>query len=94
MAEVFYLVRSRQDGRYLTARPEALAEGQPGYLLLFQEHFEALTYLNTHAPGVSDRFSVESLPSSQVGAVLKRWGFGGVGIVRDPLIPNVQFMVP
>lgn len=42
-SEVYYLVRSKADGRYLAALPnrEAL-----GYLLLFRENFDALSYLN------------------------------------------------
>jgi hypothetical protein len=89
-SEVYYLVRSQADGRYLTARPNN-AEGL-GYLLLFRENFDALSYLNTHAQGLANRFSVESIPGSQIGNLLKRWGFSGVGIVSDPLIPKIEFL--
>ncbi|BAZ52477.1 hypothetical protein NIES4103_51380 [Nostoc sp. NIES-4103] len=89
LSEVYYLVRSKTDGRYLTARPSAEASG---YLLLFRENFDALSYLNTHAPDVANRFAVESIPGTQLGSLLKRWGFGGVGIVSDPLLPKVEFL--
>ncbi|QSJ17069.1 hypothetical protein JYQ62_36385 [Nostoc sp. UHCC 0702] len=89
LSEVYYLVRSKADGRYLTARPSAEASG---YLLLFRENFDALSYLNTHAADVANRFAVESIPGTQLGSLLKRWGFSGVGIVSDPLLPKVEFL--
>ncbi|NJM69310.1 MAG: hypothetical protein HC862_03235 [Scytonema sp. RU_4_4] len=88
-SEVYYLVRSKADGRYLLARSNPEANG---YLLLFREHFDALSYLNTHAGEVANRFAVESVPGSQIGALLKRWGFSGVGIVSDPLLPKIEFL--
>ncbi|ARV60902.1 hypothetical protein BZZ01_21820 [Nostocales cyanobacterium HT-58-2] len=88
-SEVYYLLRSKADGRYLAALPDREALG---YLLLFREHFDALSYLNTHAAEVANRFAVESLPGSQVGGLLKRWGFSGVGIVSDPLLPKIEFL--
>jgi hypothetical protein len=36
--------------------------------------------------------TVESIPGPQVGSLLKRWGFAGVGIVNDPLLPKVEFL--
>ncbi|HIK03786.1 MAG TPA: hypothetical protein IGS40_03570 [Trichormus sp. M33_DOE_039] len=89
LSEVYYILRSQADGRYLTARP---GEDASVYLLLFRENFDALSYLNTHAPEVVNRFAVESLPSTQLGSLLKRWGFTGVGIVTDPLLPKVDFL--
>lgn len=89
LSEVYYLVRSQSDGRYLTARPNAEASG---YLLLFRENYDALSYLNTHAAEVANRFAVESIPGTQVGNLVKRWGFSGVGIVTDPLLPKVEFL--
>ncbi|MBD2163407.1 hypothetical protein H6G04_03215 [Calothrix membranacea FACHB-236] len=89
LSEVYYLVRSKSDGRYLTARPDAETSG---YLLLFKEHFDALSYLNTHAAEVANRFAVESIPGTQVNNLLKRWGFYGIGIVTDPLLPKVEFL--
>ncbi|MTJ10819.1 MULTISPECIES: hypothetical protein [unclassified Anabaena] len=86
---VYYIIRSRTDGKYLTARVD---DGTSGYLLLFKEDFEALSYLNTHAADLASRLTVESVPSTQVGGLLKRWGFAGVGIVNDPLLPEIEFL--
>ncbi|AFY35162.1 hypothetical protein [Calothrix sp. PCC 7507] len=91
LSEVYYLLRSKSDGRYLTARPNAEASG---YLLLFPEDFDAMSYLNTHAAEVAHRFAVESISGTQVVSLLKRWGFSGVGIVTDPLLPKVNFLQP
>ncbi|MDZ7958509.1 MAG: hypothetical protein RMY34_11630 [Aulosira sp. DedQUE10] len=91
LSEVYYLVRSKSDGRYLTARPN---DETSGYLLLFKENFDALSYLNTHAGEVANRFSVEFIPGTQVNNLLKRWGFSGIGIVTDPLLPKVEFLQP
>jgi hypothetical protein len=60
---------------------------------LFKEHYDALSYLNTHAAGVSDRFSVESIPATQLKSIMQRWGFKGLGLVQDPLEPQIQFLV-
>ncbi len=89
LSEVYYLLRSKADGRYITARPD---EDASGYLLLFRENFDALSYLNTHAPDVANRFAVESIPGTQLGSLLKRWGFVGVAMVTDPLLPKVDFL--
>lgn len=99
LSQTYYLVRSRQDGQYLVVRPRLKSEPtdskQPpeqGFLLMFSEHADALSYLNTHGGQVADRFSVESIPSTQVGSLLKRWGFSGIGVVQDPLIPHIEFL--
>jgi len=89
-SESFYLIRSKLDGKYLVAHPKT-KEGM-GYLILFKEHFDALSYLNKYAEDVRDRFSVESLPGSQLKSLVKRWEFEGVGIVEDPLLPRIEFL--
>ncbi|WP_346016564.1 hypothetical protein [Chroococcidiopsis sp. CCMEE 29] len=95
LSQVYYLVRSRSDGRYLVAHPRTDSEsGESRYLLMFREHFEALSYLNTHGLDVAERFAVESVPATQIGSLLKRWGFTGVGIVQDPLLPKIEFFSP
>ena len=88
-SQVYYLVRSQADGRYLAARSDM--EGS-SYILLFREHFEALSYLNTHAGDLANRLAVESIPGSQLRGLLKRWGFVGMGIVTDPLLPKIEFL--
>ena len=86
---IYYIIRSRSDGKYLTARVD---DDTSGYLLLFKEDFEAMSYLNTHAADLANRLTVEPLASNQIGSLLKRWGFAGVGIVNDPLLPEIEFL--
>ena len=94
-SQIYYLILSRADGRYLVAKPNtATQETGAGYLLMFREHFDALSYLNTHAAGVAERFAVESVSGSQIKNLLQRWGFSGVGIVQDPLVPRIEFLSP
>jgi hypothetical protein len=98
-SQTFYLIRSKTDGQYLVARPRMKASAdvpppaETGFLLLFKEHFDALSYLNTHASDVAERFAVESIPRTQIGNLLKRWSFNGVGVVQDPLVPQIEFLI-
>jgi hypothetical protein len=87
MSSNYYLIRSKSDGRYLAARPDE----QSSYLLLFREDFEALSYLNTHAGELASRLAVELVADSHLGDLIKRWGFVGVGLVSDPLVPTIEF---
>ncbi|MGK7925001.1 MAG: hypothetical protein AB4290_07035 [Spirulina sp.] len=89
--EIHYLIRSNLDGQYLVARPRDDRE-DTGFLLLFREHFDALSYLNAHGRDVRDRFGVESATQAQLKSIIDRWGFVGVGLVEDPLIPRIQFL--
>jgi hypothetical protein len=87
----YYVLRSRQDGSYLVAHPKP----GTGYLLLFSEAADALSYLNTHAgESIRPQFSTENVSSSQLEALLKRWGFQGFGMVQDPLLPSIEFLKP
>jgi hypothetical protein len=83
--EVYYIIniRSRTDGKSLTARVD---NDKSGYLFLFKGDFDALSYLNTHTADLANRLTVEPIPATQVGSLLKRWGFAGVGMVDDPLL--------
>ena len=93
LSQVYYLVRAKADGRYLLAHLNTDSKSsESGYLLMFREHYDALSYLNTHGSDVAQRFAVESVPGTQVGGLLKRWGFTGVGIVQDPLVPKIEFL--
>lgn len=92
-SQIHYLILSRADGRYLVAKPNASDDPTAAsYLLMFREHFDALSYLNTHGADVADRFAVESVSGTQLKGLLKRWGFTGVGIVQDPLVPQIEFL--
>lgn len=91
--QIHYLIRSKTDGSYLVARPQGgNPETEPGYLLMFRERFDALSYLNTHGSGVADRFAVESASGNQLKGIFQRWGFTGIGLVRDPLVPQIEFL--
>ncbi len=93
LSQIHYTVRSKVDGKYLVARiNKGENEATISYLLVFQENFEALSYLNTHGSDVSDRFIVESSSGTQLKAILQRWDFQGIGLVKDPLLPRIEFL--
>jgi hypothetical protein len=92
-SSINYLIRSLQDGKYLVARVE-VSQDRPesSYLLLFKEDYDALSYINTHGRELRERLSIESVSGSQLKALLKRWGYQGIGLVKDPLIPEIEFL--
>lgn len=93
ISQIYYLIRSQADGRYLLAQVDNGDDSAArSYLLMFKEHFDALSYLNTHGSDVSDRFAVEAVSGTQIKGLLQRWGFTGIGIVQDPLIPQIEFL--
>lgn len=93
LSQINYLIRSKVDGKYLVARlPPEKQEKEANYLLLFQENYDALSYINTHGADFRDRLTVESVSSLQLKSVLQRWGYKGIGLVEDPLIPKIKFM--
>jgi hypothetical protein len=89
-SQIFYLLRSRTDGKYISAYPNQ--DTGESYLLMFSEDFDALSYLNKYAGDVADRFGVESISGTQLKVLIRRWGFNGVGIVQDPLLPRIEFL--
>ncbi len=92
-SQVYYLLRSKVDGSYVVAHPPVAGDrSNSGYLLMFREHFDALSYVNKHAADVADRFAVESIPASQIKSLLNRWQFAGLGIVNEPLLPSIEFI--
>lgn len=96
ISQTYYLIRTKRDGQYLVARPQVEGAENPsnnGFLLIFKEQFDALSYLNTHGSGVASQFAVESVSGIHLEPLLKRWGFQGVGIVEDPLLPRIEFML-
>lgn len=94
LLQVHYLLRSKADGSYLVAhldnQDSPVKNSQ--YLLIFNESFDALSYLNTHGFDIREKFVVESIAGNQLGNLLQRWGFKGVGIVQDPLLPRIDFL--
>ncbi|MBE9137598.1 hypothetical protein IQ254_10295 [Nodosilinea sp. LEGE 07088] len=95
VSQLYYLLRSRADGSYLVARPQGSTQSdQPpptGYLLVFTADYEALSYVNTHAPDISDKFAVETVIASNLKPLISRWDFQGVGMVNDPQLPQIEF---
>ncbi|MGK7934124.1 MAG: hypothetical protein AB4041_22215 [Microcystaceae cyanobacterium] len=92
-SQTHYLIRSKTDGRYLVARLQGENDQEIAYILLFKEHYDALSYLNTHGAKVADQFGVESVISSQLNTILQRWGYQGIGVVEEPLEPRIQFLL-
>jgi len=93
ISSTHYLVRSRADGRYVAARVSGEGETEKNYLLTFREDYDARSYLNTHSSeDLAKEFAVESVSAIQLKGVLQRWGFQGIGLVEDPLIPRIQFL--
>jgi hypothetical protein len=90
--QIYYLIRSKKDGKYLVAKIDHQPRGESSYLLVFKENFEALSYLNAHAPEYGPQFSLESVNNAQLQGIIKRWGFTGVGMVEDPLLPTIKFL--
>ena len=90
LSEVYYILRSKADGRYVTSHPEP--DSPLAYLLLFSENFDALSYLNKHATDVKDPFAVESVTGYQIKPILQRWGFTGIAMVKEPLLPQIEFI--
>ena len=86
-----YLIRSKKDGKYLVAR---LSENgsEVSYLLVFQQDYDALSYINAHGQEYRDRLAVETASPTHLKSLLSRWKYAGFGIVKDPLLPDIQFV--
>lgn len=87
----YYLLRSTHDGQYLAAKPRNTQDAK-GFLMLFNADHEALSYVNQHAAEVANRFAVEAITKPQLKQMMDRWGYEGVGIVNDPLVPEIEFL--
>ena len=92
LLQINYLIRSRKDGKYLVARLPQQSGIEASYLLVFQQDYDALSYINTHGKAYSDRLSVETATPIQLKSLLERWDYDGLGIVKDPLVPDIEFM--
>jgi hypothetical protein len=97
VSQLYYLLRSRIDGQYLAARPRTDTPPDPdqpspaGFLLVFSADYDALSYLNAHAPELSDKFAVETVMAANLKSLMGRWNFQGLGMVKDPRLPEVEF---
>ncbi|MBE9047881.1 hypothetical protein IQ255_26400 [Pleurocapsales cyanobacterium LEGE 10410] len=92
LLQINYLIRSKQDGKYLVARIPKESEGEASYLLVFQHDYDAMSYINSHGKEYSDRLTVETASPVQLKGLMQRWGYAGLGIVKDPLLPEIQFV--
>ena len=91
LSETYYLIRSKADGRYLAAHPNE--DDVSTFVLIFRENFDALSYINTHAGDLANRLGVETVSGTQLKTVLQRWSFNGIGMVTDPLLPKIDFLL-
>ena len=92
LLQINYLIRSKQDGKYLVARAPKSNGGEASYLLVFQQDYDAMSYINTHGREFRDRLSVETASPTQLKSLMQRWNYDGFGIVKDPLLPEIQFV--
>ena len=86
---LYYTLRVKQNGQYLAATPNP--DRPDRFVLVFCEPAEALSYLNAHAAGLEDRFTTEAVNQTQIPGILERWSFAGIGLVRDPRLPEIDF---
>lgn len=97
LAESYYLIQSSRTGHYLAAHPaqgsKPPAQPDAGFLLLFRDGVDARSYLNTHAGELASQFRIDAIQRDKLAALLKRWQFRGVGLVNDPLVPQIEFLV-
>lgn len=92
LLQINYLIRSKKDGKYLVARVPGQNGKDNSYLLVFQQDYDALSYINTHGQEYSDRLTVESASPMQLKSLQQRWAYSGFGVVKDPLVPDIQFV--
>lgn len=92
LLQINYLVRSKKDGKYLVARLPEKSGIEASYLLVFQNDYDALSYINAHGQEYRDRLTVETASPMQLKSLLQRWDYAGFGIVKDPLLPDIQFV--
>lgn len=92
LLQINYLIRSQQDGKYLVARMPNQSGAEDSYLLIFHQDYDAMSYINTHGREFSDRLTVETASPIQLKGLMQRWDYDGLAIVKDPLLPEIEFM--
>ena len=92
LLQINYLIRSKHDGKYLVARMPAQSGIESSYLLVFQQDYDAMSYINTHGREFGDRLTVETASPLQLKGLMERWQYAGFGIVKDPLVPDIRFV--
>jgi hypothetical protein len=88
--ELYYVLRSRLNGQFLVAHPDP--DAQQKYVLVFKADYEAMSYLSAHGATAQAQLAVECLSAAQLRINLDRWGFQGIGLVEDPILPSIQFL--
>jgi hypothetical protein len=58
---------------------------------VFTADYDALSYINAHAPELRDKFGVETVMASNLKGLMERWNFQGLGMVNEPRLPEVDF---
>jgi hypothetical protein len=89
MSQTYFVVRSQTSGQYLVAHPSE--DPSVGFLLVFSTDYDALSYVNAHARGSRGDGRVESMASASLRPTLDRWQLTGIGVVSDPLVPQIEF---
>ena len=91
LLQINYLIRSKKDGKYLVARLPGQDGTENSYLLVFTQDYDALSYINTHGQEYSDLLTVETASPIQLKSLQQRWAYAGFGVVKDPLVPEINF---
>jgi hypothetical protein len=89
LSQTYFVVRSQTSGQYLVAHPSE--DPSIGFLLVFSTDYDALSYVNTHAHSSRGDGRVETIASTSLRPTLDRWQLAGIGMVSDPLIPQIEF---
>jgi hypothetical protein len=89
LSQSYFVVRSQTSGQYLVAHPSE--DPSIGFLLVFSNDYDALSYINTHAQSSRGDGRVETIAVTSLRPTLDRWQLKGIGVVSDPLIPQVEF---
>jgi len=92
LLQINYVIRSKRDGKYLVARLPEKSGIEASYLLVFKQDYDALSYISTHGQEYSDRLTVETASPTQLKSLMLRLSYAGFGIVKDPLVPDIQFV--
>jgi hypothetical protein len=89
LSQSYFVVRSQTSGQYLVAHPSE--DPSIGFLLVFSHDYDALSYINTHAQSSRGDGRVETIAVTSLRPTLDRWQLKGIGVVSDPLVPQVEF---
>jgi hypothetical protein len=89
LSQTYFVVRSQTSGQYLVAHPSE--DPSVGFLLVFSHDYDALSYINAHAHSSRGDGRVETMSTTSLRPTLDRWQLTGIGVVSDPLIPQVEF---